>query len=88
MDPVELWAQPNVANRIGKIDGYAMRVEGLTYAKGWLSCERCRLSWFLSLPAVLTLHKYVRMLNVELPFISQSVLGKPGCAPFILMKVE
>ena len=33
MDPVELWAQPNLANRIRKIDGYAVRVEGLTYAK-------------------------------------------------------
>jgi hypothetical protein len=34
MDPVELWAQPNVADRMKKIDGYAVRVEGLTYAKG------------------------------------------------------
>ncbi len=33
MDPVELWAQPNVANRIRKIDGYAVRVEGLTYVR-------------------------------------------------------
>jgi hypothetical protein len=34
MDPVELWAQPNVADRMKKIDGYALRVEGLTYSKG------------------------------------------------------
>ncbi|MDA4134317.1 MAG: hypothetical protein OK441_01960 [Thaumarchaeota archaeon] len=34
LDPVELWAQPNVANRMREIDGYAVRVEGLTYAKG------------------------------------------------------
>lgn len=34
MDPVELWAQPNVANRMREIEGYAVRVEGLTYAKG------------------------------------------------------
>jgi len=33
MDPVELWAQPNVANRIRKIDGYPVCVEGLTYSK-------------------------------------------------------
>lgn len=31
--PVELGAQPNVANRMTKIDGYTVRVEGLTYAK-------------------------------------------------------
>ena len=29
MDPVELWAQPNVAYRMRKIEGYAVRVEGL-----------------------------------------------------------
>ena len=34
MDPVGLWAQPNVADRMKKIDSYAVRVEGLTYAKG------------------------------------------------------
>jgi len=34
MDSVELWAQPNVANRIRKIEGYPVRVEGLTYSKG------------------------------------------------------
>jgi hypothetical protein len=33
LDPVELWAQPNVANRMREIDGYAVRVEGLTYSK-------------------------------------------------------
>jgi hypothetical protein len=33
MEPVELWAQPNVANRIRKIDRYQIRVEGLTYSK-------------------------------------------------------
>jgi hypothetical protein len=32
--PVELWGRPNVANRISRIEGYAVRVEGLTYAKG------------------------------------------------------
>jgi uncharacterized C2H2 Zn-finger protein len=34
MDPVELWAQPNVASRMKKIDGYAVRVDGLVYSKG------------------------------------------------------
>ena len=34
MDPVELWAQPNVAYRMRKIEGYPVRVGGLTYAKG------------------------------------------------------
>jgi hypothetical protein len=34
MDPVELWAQPNVASRMKKIEGYALRVEGLAYSKG------------------------------------------------------
>jgi hypothetical protein len=33
MDPVDLWAQPNVANRMRKIDGYEVRVEGLAYTK-------------------------------------------------------
>ncbi len=33
MDPVELRAQPNVADRIRKIGNYRMRVEGLTYSK-------------------------------------------------------
>jgi hypothetical protein len=33
MDPVEFWAQPNVASRMKKIDGYPVRVEGLTYSK-------------------------------------------------------
>ncbi|MDA4121825.1 MAG: hypothetical protein OK456_01440 [Thaumarchaeota archaeon] len=33
MDPVQLWALPNVANRIRKIEGYALRVEGLTYSR-------------------------------------------------------
>ena len=32
-DPFELWAQPNVAYRMRKIDGYPVRVERLTYAK-------------------------------------------------------
>ena len=31
MDRVELWAQPHVANRIEKIEGYRVNVEGLTY---------------------------------------------------------
>jgi len=30
MDSVQLWAQPNVANRIRKIEGYRVHVEGLT----------------------------------------------------------
>jgi len=33
LDPLELWAQPNVANRMREIEGYAVRVEGLTYSK-------------------------------------------------------
>ena len=33
LDPVELWAQPNVANSMREIDGYAVRVEGLTYIR-------------------------------------------------------
>ena len=33
MDLVELWAQPNVASRLTKIDRYAVRVAGLTYSK-------------------------------------------------------
>ncbi len=33
MDPVQLWAQPNVANRIRMIEGYIIRVQGLTYSK-------------------------------------------------------
>lgn len=34
MDAVEFWAQPNVASRMRKIDGYVVRVEGLVYSKG------------------------------------------------------
>ena len=34
MDPVELWMQPNIADRMWKIEGYVVRVEGLTYARG------------------------------------------------------
>ena len=34
MDPIELWAQPNVANRMRRIGEYQVRVEGLTYARG------------------------------------------------------
>jgi hypothetical protein len=33
MDPVNFWAQPNVANRMNKINDYEVRVEGLTYTK-------------------------------------------------------
>jgi hypothetical protein len=33
MEPVEIWVQPNVADRMRKIDGYAVRVEGLTFSK-------------------------------------------------------
>jgi len=33
LDPMHLWAQPNVANRMRKIEGYEVRVEGLTYSK-------------------------------------------------------
>jgi hypothetical protein len=32
-DSVKLWAQPNVAYRTRKIEGYAVRVERQTYAK-------------------------------------------------------
>ncbi len=32
-DPVNFWAQPNIANRITKIEGYRVQVEGLTYSK-------------------------------------------------------
>ena len=32
MDPVNLWAQPHVANRIRKIEDYRVQVEGLTYS--------------------------------------------------------
>jgi hypothetical protein len=34
LDPVDLWAEQNIANRMRKIESYAVRVEGLTYAKG------------------------------------------------------
>ena len=34
MDPVQLWTQPHIANRIRKIDNYRIEVEGLTYGKG------------------------------------------------------
>jgi uncharacterized C2H2 Zn-finger protein len=33
MDHVQLWAKPNVADRMRKIEGYPVRVDGLTYAK-------------------------------------------------------
>lgn len=33
MESIELWAQPNITNRIRKIDHYNVRVEGLTYSK-------------------------------------------------------
>ncbi len=33
MDPVNFWAQPNIANRITKIEGYRVQVEGLTYTR-------------------------------------------------------
>jgi hypothetical protein len=37
MDPVQLWAQPQIANRIKEIENYRIGVEGLTYAKGtWI----------------------------------------------------
>ncbi len=34
MDPIEIWAQPTVANRMRKIEGHPVRVQGLTYTKG------------------------------------------------------
>jgi len=33
MEPLQLWAQPNVASRIRKIERYQVRVEGMTYSK-------------------------------------------------------
>jgi hypothetical protein len=33
MDPMTFWAQPNIASRMRKIEGYQVRVEGLTYTK-------------------------------------------------------
>jgi uncharacterized C2H2 Zn-finger protein len=33
MDPVNLWAQPHVADRIRQIESYRVQVEGLTYAR-------------------------------------------------------